>query len=269
MFRQDSYAPIGIFDSGVGGLTVAKAIMNLMPNEDILYFGDTAHMPYGEKSKEAIIKYSLEISEFLYQKGVKVLVIACNSASATAYEALCEYWKERLPIVNVIDPVVEYVCEQHFANIGIIGTKATINSGVYSRKIQESCSNVTVNSKATPLLAGMVEEGLAGTEVSRALIKHYLRDQRFDQLDCMILGCTHYPLIQEDIKAFFKEQIKILDTPSITAAHLRQVLIDTSLRSPSTYHGEYHFYLSDLTESFKEIASYFLGFQPVLEHVVL
>lgn len=269
MIHRDNYAPIGIFDSGVGGLTVAKAIMSLLPNEDILYFGDTAHMPYGEKSKEAIIKFSLEISEFLYHKGVKVLVIACNSASATAYEALCEYWKDRLPIVNVIDPVVRYVCEQQFTKVGIIGTKATINSGVYTRKIQNSCSNVIVNSKATPLLAGMIEEGLAGTDVSRALIDHYLRDQRFNNLDCMILGCTHYPLIQEDIHAFFNGKVKIVDTPSLTATHLLKVLDNTSLRSPSDYRGEYHFYLSDLTESFQHIASYFLGFKPVLEHVVL
>ncbi|GCD77378.1 glutamate racemase [Thermaurantimonas aggregans] len=268
MYR-DSYSPIGIFDSGVGGLTVAKAIMAELPNEDILYFGDTAHLPYGEKSREAIIRYSVEISEFLYSKGIKILVIACNSASAAAYEALCEHWGLKLPIVNVIDPVVDYVCKKGFQKIGIIGTKATINSGVYTAKLLKACNKIEVKAKPTPLLAGMIEEGLYGTEVSKSLIRHYLEGEHFEKMEGLILGCTHYPLIQPEVSAFFNHTIQILDTPKIVADHLKKVLEETGLRSPSQYKGEYHFYLSDLTESFKEISGHFLGFAPVLEQVRL
>lgn len=266
---KDSYSPIGIFDSGVGGLTVAKAIMAELPNEDVLYFGDTAHLPYGEKSRDAITRYSLEISEFLYSKGIKILVIACNSASATAYEALCMHWGDRLPIVNVIDPVVQYVCENGFKKIGIIGTKATINSGVYTTKLLRLCDQILVKAIPTPLLAGMIEEGLYGTDVSRSLIRHYLHGKQFEEMEGMILGCTHYPLIQREVSEYFNHSVQILDTPKIVAEHLKKVLIDTNLLSPSRYLGEYHFYLSDLTESFKEIAGHFLGFNPVLEHVRL
>ncbi|MFN3951133.1 MAG: glutamate racemase [Thermaurantimonas sp.] len=267
--QKDSYSPIGIFDSGVGGLTVAKAIMEELPNEDILYFGDTAHLPYGEKSKEAIIRYSLEISEFLYNKGVKLLVIACNSASATAYEALCNHWEDRLPIVNVIDPVVQYVKRCGLKKIGIIGTKATINSGVYVNKLKAACEDIEVKSKPTPLLAGLIEEGLYGTDISSSLIRHYLQGEQFEQMEAMILACTHYPLIQKEVREFFKNNSEILDTPKILAMHLKKTLQDNQLISPSKYSGEYHFYLSDLTDSFKVISARFLGFSPVLEQVVL
>lgn len=269
MIQKDSYSPIGIFDSGVGGLTVAKAIMEELPNEDILYFGDTVHLPYGEKSKEAIIRYSLEISEFLYSKGIKILVIACNSASATAYDALCRHWGDRLPIVNVIDPVVDYVKKNRLKKVGIIGTKATINSGVYVNKLKMSCGNIEVKTKPTPLLAGMIEEGLYGTDISRSLIYHYLHGEQFEQLEALILACTHYPLIQPEVREFFENKSIILDTPKILASHLKETLVENHLFSPSKYPGEYHFYLSDLTDSFKVISARFLGFSPVLEQVVL
>lgn len=269
MIQKDNYSPIGIFDSGVGGLTIAKAIMEELPNEDILYFGDTVHLPYGEKSKEAIMRYSLEISEFLYSKGIKILVIACNSASATAFEALCGYWGSRLPIVNVIDPVVEYIRKSHLKKIGIIGTKATINSEVYTTKLIQSCGNVEIKSKSTPLLAGMIEEGLYGTDISKSLIRHYLEGEKFEDMEAMILACTHYPLIEPEVSEFLGHRTLILDTPGIMARYLREILTTNQLLSPSKYRGEYHFYLTDLTDSFKAISTRFLGFSPILEQVVL
>ncbi len=153
-------APIGIFDSGIGGLTVAKAIRNLLPEENIIYFGDTAHLPYGDKSEAAIQAYSIKIADILLKKGCKVIVIACNSASSASYELLKEYVRKDAHIINVIDPMVDFITENYSGKrIGLIGTKRTVQSGIYTRKIEESNHSILLESLATPLLAPMIEEG--------------------------------------------------------------------------------------------------------------
>src|SRR5687767_10882644 len=175
--------PIGIFDSGIGGLTVAHAIKKLLPHEHLIYFGDTAHLPYGDKSEAAIQAYSIRIADILLQKGCKVLVIACNSASSAAYELLQEYVNRNTHIINVIDPMVHYVAN-HFQgkNVGLIGTKRTVQSGVYSRKIHEANQGITLKSLATPLLAPMIEEGFFNNQISHEIIAQYLADQELQNI---------------------------------------------------------------------------------------
>src|SRR5688572_3597282 len=167
--------PIGIFDSGIGGLTVAHAIKKVLPGEHMIYFGDTAHLPYGDKSEAAIQAYSVRIANVLLQKGCKVIVIACNSASSAAYELLKEYVRKDTHIINVIDPMVALVGREFQGkNIGLIGTKRTVQSGVYLKKIQELNKGITLHSLATPLLAPMIEEGFFNNQISHEIIAQYL-----------------------------------------------------------------------------------------------
>jgi glutamate racemase len=169
---NSSNGPIGLFDSGVGGLTVARAIARRLPKEDILYFGDTAHLPYGEKSPDSIRKFSLEIANHLIKKGAKIIVIACNSASAIAYEFLSE--KLDIPVFNVIDPIIQELEKCKSQNIGIWGTRATINSNVYQKKLKKSLPNAKVRSTATPLLVPLIEENQLKGNITESLIKYYL-----------------------------------------------------------------------------------------------
>src|SRR5688572_6317701 len=169
-----SSQPIGVFDSGIGGLTVARAIRDLLPNENMIYFGDTAHLPYGDKSEAAIQAYSIKIADVLVNKGCKVLVIACNSASSAAYELLKEYVRKDIHIINVIDPMVELVLSRFGGkSVGLIGTKRTVQSGVYIRKIEEAQKNTSVHSLATPLLVPMIEEGFFNNRISDEIISKY------------------------------------------------------------------------------------------------
>ena len=174
---SESLRPIGIYDSGIGGLTVAQAITKLMPGEDIIYFGDTAHLPYGDKSEAAIQAYSVKIAEVLLKQGCKVIVIACNSASSAAYELLKEYVRKDAHIINVIDPMVDYVA-RHYSNnkVGLIGTKRTIASGVYAARVADAGKNISLKSLATPLLAPMIEEGFFNNQISHEIIAQYLSD---------------------------------------------------------------------------------------------
>src|SRR6056297_832428 len=208
--------PIGIFDSGVGGLTVAAAIKQLLPNEDLIYFGDTAHLPYGDKSSETIIRYSSHIADFLLKKNVKAILIACNTASAVAYHELVNQLEDKVYLLNVIDPVVNYIA-QHFSEekIGVIGTKATITSGTYERKILEKDQKTKVSSLATPLFVPMIEEGFIYDDISNAIIRAYLSDQRLENIKTLILGCTHYPIIKNQIRKFFDFKVDVLDSANI------------------------------------------------------
>ncbi len=270
MDKNLSSKPIGIFDSGVGGLTVYKALSELMPLEQVLYFGDTAHMPYGEKSAEAIIEYSLKISEFLYSKGVKILIIACNSASSVAHQALQNHWGSRLKIFNVIDPVVEALAAQNPKSIGIIGTKATIKSGVYARKLRAQLPDAEVFSKATPLLAGMIEEGLAESVISKALIKHYFDDTPLPKSEALILGCTHYPLIHNEIEEYLNHKSTVVDSPAWVAAEVKKYLNAHQLSQKNTAtHLPHEFFLSDYTEAFVQVAEQFTGKKIAIQSVKL
>lgn len=251
--------PIGIYDSGIGGLTVAQAITNLLPNENIIYFGDTAHLPYGDKSEAAIQAYSVKIADVLLKKGCKVIVIACNSASSAAYELLKEYVRKDAHIINVIDPMVDHVATHNKSQtIGLIGTKRTVMSGVYATRIAQAGKNITLNSLATPLLAPMIEEGFFNNQISHEIIAQYLSDEQLGNISSLILACTHYPLIKKEINSYYKGEVSILDSSEIVAEALRIYLDDNKLlnRDPNSTK---HFYVSDFTPSFEASTRLFFG----------
>lgn len=249
--------PIGIFDSGIGGLTVAHAIKRMLPHEHMIYFGDTAHLPYGDKSEAAIQAYSIKIADILLQKGCKVIVIACNSASSAAYELLQEYVRRDTYIINVIDPMVELVTKQFAGKkIGLIGTKRTVQSGVYTRKIQEAAKGITLHSLATPLLAPMIEEGFFNNQISHEIIAQYLSDPELQNIDALILACTHYPLIKKEISAFYSDKMTILDSSEVVATALRSYLEKEKLLNHDP-HPRHNFLVSDYTESFENSARMF------------
>jgi glutamate racemase len=257
--------PVGVFDSGIGGLTVAHAIRNVLPNESMIYFGDTAHLPYGEKSEAAIQAYSVKIADVLLKKKCKVIVIACNSASSAAYELLKEYVGKRIRIINVIDPMIELVSESFEGKqIGLIGTKRTVQSGVYVRKISELNRNITVSSLATPLLAPMIEEGFFNNQISHEIIAQYLGDPTLASIEALILACTHYPLIKSEINAYYAGKMKILDSSETVANALRKYLEQENLLSDALQ-AEHHFLVSDYTESFEASARMFFKETVVLE----
>ncbi len=253
--------PIGIFDSGIGGLTVAHAIRELLPNESLIYFGDTAHLPYGDKSEAAIQAYSVKIAEVLLKKECKVIVIACNSASSAAYELLKEYVRY-IHVINVIDPMVHWVAE-HFQNkrVGLIGTKRTVGSGVYARRLQEMNSTVSLHSLATPLLAPMIEEGFFDNQISHEIIAQYLSDAELENIEALILACTHYPLIKKEIVDFYNGKVAVLDSSEIVARSLKKFLVDNRLLTTQNTPA-HHFMVSDFTESFEASTRLFFH-QPV------
>lgn len=249
--------PIGIFDSGVGGLTVATAIKQILPNEEMIYFGDTAHLPYGDKSGETIINYSRHIADFLLKKDVKVILVACNTASAVAYHHLKEYLGSRVLVVNVIDPVVEYIGKHYSSTkIGVIGTKGTINSGTYEKKILEKAGENSVASLATPLFVPMIEEGFVYDDISNAIIRSYLSNETLQGIQSLILGCTHYPIIKNQIRKFFDFKVDVVDSATIVAQSLKGQLEMRNLINTTTS-PRHTFYVSDYTEYFEAIGRMF------------
>ena len=260
---------IGIFDSGIGGLTVAHAIKQQLPNENLIYFGDTQHLPYGEKSKSSINLFSKKITSFLIQKKCKAIVIACNSAASVANDTVMEVAKQ-IPVFNVIDPVVSYITKKYKdteANIGIIGTKATIKSKNYEKKIKSYNNKITVNSLQTPLLAPMIEEGFFNENISKAIIKNYLSNERLKNINELVLACTHYPLIQNEISNYFqtsktnKKKIHVIDSTKIIAKYISENIKNKNIRNES----ENKFYVSNYTKSFEESAKLFFKENIVLQ----
>ncbi|MGB8359575.1 MAG: glutamate racemase [Bacteroidales bacterium] len=248
--------PIGVFDSGVGGLTVAHAIRQSLPGERIIYFGDTAHLPYGDKSEEAIRSYSRRITEFLLGYNAKLVLIACNSASASAYESLLSEYGDRTLILDVINPVVEYIAAGSYRKLGVIGTKRTISSGTYEKKIHAASPSTSVFSLATPLLVPMIEEGFIFDDISNAIIRTYLSDKGLTDIDALILGCTHYPIVRNQISKFFNFRVDVVDSARIVAARLREVLEKNNLLN-SGRPDEDLFFVSDFTDYFEKIARMF------------
>ena len=249
---------IGIFDSGVGGLTVAAALKRLLPFEQQIYFGDTLHLPYGDKSAETVSHYSKKISAFLLEKNCKVILIACNTASSVAYEAVRASVGDKALVFNVIDPVVKYVSENRKCRrIGVIGTKGTINSGTYYQKIKHANSSKDIISLATPLLVPMIEEGFIYDDISNAIIRSYLSQDILKGIDTLILGCTHYPIIKNQISKFFDFTVNIIDSAQIVAQHVRDVLKETGLLYMDGKQEQSQFYVSDYTEYFDKIARMF------------
>ena len=257
--------PLGIFDSGIGGLTVANAIHELLPEENLVYFGDTAHLPYGDKSPEAIKKWSVAISDFLMTHDCKMIVIACNSISSVAYDAVKKHIGSNAIVVNVIDPVVEYVVNQAaLKRVGVIGTKATIKTDIYASKLKDRNKKLLVNSLATPLLAPMIEEGFFNNKISKTIINDYLSRPKLKNIDSLILGCTHYPLIRPEIEQFYKGKVTIFDTARIVAHHVQWLLDENNLfNSGST--KKHRFFISDFTPAFEQSTKIFFKGKVKLE----
>jgi glutamate racemase len=262
-----SQAPIGIFDSGIGGLTVAKAIQRVLPNESFIYFGDTAHLPYGDKSPESIRSYAKKITEILLSNKCKAIVIACNTASAHAYKEVLKMVPNQFPVINVVDPVASYTSRNYLkGKIGVIGTKGTIQSRIYVKRIEKLNSKLKVLSNATPLLASMIEEGYFNNNISQTIINNYLSKSSFKGIDALILGCTHYPLIKKEVEKFYNGQIEIIDSAKVVADAVKDTLIRFDLINKSMKKPKYQFWVSDYTESFeKSTAIFFKSKQKLIE----
>lgn len=263
--KPDKSQAIGIFDSGVGGLTVANAVKNILPNEDLIYFGDTAHLPYGDKSAKSIKYYSQKITKFLLNKNCKVILIACNTASAHAYNEVKNIAGNDVKVFNVIDPIVDYIGKFESINkIGVIGTKGTINSGTYNKKLNNINSSLDIVSMATPLLAPMIEEGFIFDDISNAIIRTYLSNKTLNDLDSLILGCTHYPIIKNQIRKFYDFNTKVIDSGQIVANQLKTYLSNNKLLNNSEK-PVYEFHVSDYTELFEKLSEMFFEDQVQLE----
>ena len=253
----DKNAPIGVFDSGVGGLTVVKEIMHQIPNEKIIYFGDTARVPYGTKSQETITKYSRQIVRFLQMQNVKAIVVACNTASAYALD---EIEKEvDIPMIGVVKPGAKVASEAtRNGKIGVIATEGTIGSGIYSRYIKEINDSVKLFGKACPLFVPLVEEGLLQDPVTDEIAKRYLAELIDIDIDTLVLGCTHYPLIRKTIGRIMGEGVTLVNPAYETARELKELLEEKNIlreEVPGLGDNKYQFFVSDSSEKFKRFAN--------------
>jgi len=259
-FSKKNENPIGIFDSGVGGLTVYKEIRKLLPNEDIIYLGDTARVPYGTKSIDVVKKYSKQNVEFLLSHNVKTVVVACNTASAASTEYLKEMFNEIL-IIDVIDPVIKYIKQNlQVFKIGIIGTATTIQSNAYQKSLKNMMPSVDILSKPCPLFVPLVEEGLFEGPITDSIIEMYLSEMKHEGIQTVILGCTHYPMMKKSLQKYFGNSVTILDTAIYTAIKLSELLRKHDLVSPARK-GRDSFFVTDSAFSFKKTAEMFLGFK--------
>lgn len=245
--------PIGVFDSGVGGLTVAREIMRQLPGEDLVYFGDTARVPYGSKSKKTVLKYSRQIVRFLRTKDVKAIVVACNTASALALDEIDQ--EIDIPVIGVVKPGAKMAVETtKTGNVGIIGTESTIKSGIYNDYIRELDSEVTVVSKACPLFVPLVEEGLLEDRVTDDIVARYLHEMKEYKVDALVLGCTHYPLIRNTIKRFMGESVHLVNPAFETAKSLKELLAEQGILNMDKHKPEYEYYVSDGVDKFISFA---------------
>lgn len=246
---------IGVFDSGVGGLTVLKEIVRLLPHEDSIYVGDTARVPYGTKSKETVTRYSLEITDFLIEKGIKLLVVACNTASAVALPALKAH--HHLPIIGVITPGArKAAATTKTRKVGVIGTEGTIKSGAYEKAIKSIAQDIEVVSKACPLFVPLAEEGWTDNDVAVAAAERYLAGMK--GVDTLVLGCTHYPLLKEVISKVVGNTVNLIDSGEETAREVKRVLEEQgTLKDEDS--GNRTFYVTDTPDRFVNIGLNFLG----------
>lgn len=250
---MDTQASIGVFDSGVGGLTVVKEIMRQLPEENMIYFGDTARVPYGSKSKKTILKYSRQIVRFLMEHQVKAIVVACNTASALALDELKE--EIQIPIMGVVEPGAKMAAESTKTNsIGIIGTESTIKSGIYSKYLRKINPELTVVSRACPLFVPLVEEGLLEDRITDDVIQRYLHELKEYGIDSLILGCTHYPLIRNAIGRYMGPDVTLVNPAYETAKSLKVMLTEQKLLNQSGELARYEYYVSDGVDKFSTFA---------------
>ena len=246
--------PVGVFDSGVGGLTVAKEIMRQLPKEKIIYFGDTARVPYGNKSRETVIAYSRQIVEFLLGKGVKAIVVACNTASAFALETIRK--DVPVPIVGVVKPGARTASKTtRNGRIGIIGTEGTINSGLYAEYLNELDPGISVFGKACPLFVPLAEEGWLDDPVTVDVIRRYITPMLEKDIDTLVLGCTHYPLLADAIGRVAGDRVSLVNPARETALELARILTEKKLLNESGEQPHHEFYVSDGAEKFRSFAN--------------
>jgi glutamate racemase len=245
--------PIGVFDSGIGGLTVVKALRELLPNEDIFYVGDTARVPYGPKSPETVRRYAVELAEMLTLKNAKALVVACNTVSSVALPLLTK--KFSVPVIGVIEPGARAaLAATRNRHVGVIGTRATIRSGAYDKALRATDNNVRVSSRACPLLVPLIEEGLLEDEVTDRIIARYLEPLLSDGIDTLVLGCTHYPLLSPAISRTLGNRIKLVDSAINCALAVKQLLDEQLLRAEHSDRGELRVTLTDAADNFLNVA---------------
>ena len=262
-------APVGVFDSGVGGLTVAREISRQLPDENIVYFGDTARVPYGSKSQNTIIRFSEQIIRFLKTKDVKAIVIACNTASALALDAVRDEFD--LPIMGVVIPGARAAVEAtKNRKVGVVGTDATVQSGMYTKVIHGMAPDITVIEKACPLFVPLVEEGFKEHPVTGEIIEYYLESMRSTDIDAMILGCTHYPLLRSRIREYMGDKIQIVNPAYETAMDLKRLLKEQGMANDGAtpQHSRYSFYVSDAAEKFRRFANTVMPFDVPTTNVV-
>ncbi len=259
--------PIGVFDSGVGGLTVVSEIMRQLPGENLVYFGDTARVPYGSKSKKTVLKYSKQIVRFLKTKNVKAIVVACNTASALALDEIAN--ELDIPIIGVVKPGAKMAVETtKTGNVGIIGTESTIKSGIYNDYIRELNADVTVVSKPCPLFVPLVEEGLLEDRVTDDIVGRYLRVMKEYKVDSLVLGCTHYPLISNAIERFMGKRVNLVNPAFETAKSLKELLTEQGMLNTSKKKPEYQYYVSDGVEKFISFADNVLPYHVTNTEIV-
>jgi len=260
---------IGIFDSGIGGLTVVRAVRSLLPEFNICYFGDTARTPYGTKSPETVTRYALENTRMLIERGARIIVVACNTASSVAFETLCKNFD--LPIIEVISPAVEAALSDPRAkNIGIIGTRATIGSGIYEREIGKHSPEKKVFSIPCPLIVPLVEEGWQKRPETRMIIKKYLHPLKVRQIDTLILGCTHYPVVKDIIQSKIGKRVRVIDSSLAVVDSLARFLEKSpEIKARLGRGGTWTLMVSDVTEQFRKTAHMILNTKVELTHVRL
>jgi len=248
---------IGVFDSGIGGLTVLKALSEALPAEDFIYLGDTARAPYGTKSTEVIIRYSRENTEFLLAKGIKLLVVACNTASAVALEAISQ--QTSVPVVGVIEAGARAAIKaSRSGKIGVIGTEATIASGAYTRIIRQLRPHAEIYTRACPLLVPLAEEGWTDNDVAELTVEHYLRSLKTSGIDTLLLGCTHYPLLAGPIGRVVGSEVRLVDSASATAAAVRELLSAHRLAAKGG-NGRRSFFVTESPDRFVKVGRRFFG----------
>ena len=259
MNKLNSEQAIGVFDSGLGGISVVRAIIDLLPHEHLVYFGDTARVPYGSKSEETVVRFAHQISSFLREKQVKMIVVACNTASAVALESLQKRFN--IPIVGVIKPGSEAAVKaSKHKRIGVIGTASTIRSGAYRAAIRALDPEMEVTVQSCPLLVPLVEEDWPHDGVVTQVLESYLSSFKIQKPDSLILGCTHYPYLKSIIQEVVGPSVRLVDSGEETAARVKQVLEELDLLNPESGDpGKHKFYVSDFPQKFEETASRFLG----------
>ncbi len=261
--------PIAVFDSGIGGLTVLNEIMEQLPGEDIIYFGDTARIPYGTRSKETVIKYVKESFKFLMTKDIKAIVIACNTASALAMEEAKEDFD--IPIIGVVDPgaAAAAACTKNNI-IGVIGTEGTINSNSYQRKIRKQLPNAEIIGVSCPLFVQIVEEGWENSDVAYISAQKYLLELKEHNIDTLVLGCTHYPALRYTIGKVMGDKVKLVNPAYETAKLTKNILKEQGLLNEKLEDGIYNYYVSDDPEKFKRIGGHMIRKQiEIVEKVII